>query len=75
MKVRYILTMENLVVHGKRIDNLRIDWQDNATLEEVMEFSHKWLMTQNFLTSHMNGLSEVGESSITIEPVEENVFD
>lgn len=74
MKVRYILSMEDLVVHGERIDSLTVDWLDDATREEVMDFSHKWISSRNFLTSRMNGLSEVGESSLTIEPAEVDVF-
>lgn len=70
MKVRYILTMEDLTVHGEQIDSLTLDWEDEASHEEVMGFSQKWITSRNFLTSRMNGLSEVGESSLTIEPIE-----
>jgi len=74
MKVRYILTMEDLVVHGETINSLTLDWQDDATREQVMSFSQKWITSRNFLTSRMNGLSEVGESSLTIEPVESDAL-
>jgi hypothetical protein len=74
MRVRYILSMEDLVVHGERIDALTVDWLEDATREEVMDFSQKWISSRNFLTSRMNGLSEVGESSLTIEPAEVDVF-
>lgn len=63
--------MENAVVHGKRFSKLVIDWQDEQTREEVMRFSQKWLSSRNFLTSRMNGLSYVGESSLAITPAEE----
>ncbi|MEW5700627.1 MAG: hypothetical protein AB1792_00125 [Candidatus Zixiibacteriota bacterium] len=69
MKVRYVLTMEELLVHGERIESLTLDWEDEATQDEVMDFSQKWITSRNFLTSRMNGLSEVGESSLTIEPI------
>lgn len=69
MKVRYILTMEELLVHGERIESLTLDWEDEATHDEVMGFSQKWITSRNFLTARMNGLSEVGESSLTIEPI------
>lgn len=72
MRVRYILTMENLKVHGEMVDSLVLDWEDTASREEVMGFSQKWITSRNFLTSRMNGLSEVGESSLTIEPVDES---
>ena len=71
MLVRYILTMEDLRVHGEQIDSVTVDWEDEASRDEVMGFSHKWITSRNFLTSRMNGLTEVGESSLTIEPVEE----
>lgn len=70
MKVRYILTMDNLLVHGERIDNLVVDWEDDSTQDEIMRLSQKWITSRNFLTDRMNGLSEVGESSLTIEPVD-----
>ena len=70
MKVRYILTMEDLLVQGEHVDELTLDWEDEATREEVMGFSQKWITSRNFLTSRMRGLSEVGESSLTIEPID-----
>jgi len=70
MRVRYILTMDNLMVHGERIESLVVDWQDESTHDEIMQVSQKWITSRNFLTERMNGLSEVGESSLTIEPVE-----
>jgi hypothetical protein len=33
--------------------------------------SQKWISSQNFLTRRMIGLQRVGESSLTIEPVDE----
>lgn len=71
MLVRYTLTMEDLKVHGEQIDSVTMDWEDEASREEVMGLSQKWITSKNFLTSRMNGLSEVGESSLTIEPIEE----
>ena len=70
MLVRYILTMDNLKVHGEQIDNLVVDWEDNTSQDEIMRLSQKWITSRNFLTERMNGLSEVGESSLTIEPLE-----
>jgi len=70
MKVHYILSMDDLIVHSEKIKSLTIDWQDEASRETVMGFSQKWITTRNFLTSRMTGLEEVGESSLTIEPVE-----
>jgi hypothetical protein len=69
MRVRYILTMEGLRVGTERIDSLTLDWEDDASHEEVMVLSQKWITSTNFLTSRMTGLSEVGQSSLTIEPI------
>ncbi|MBD3297771.1 MAG: hypothetical protein GF341_03870 [candidate division Zixibacteria bacterium] len=70
MKVRYILTMDNLLVQGERVDSLVVDWEDDSSQDEIMRLSQKWITSRNFLTDRMNGLSEVGESSLTIEPVD-----
>ena len=70
MRVRYILTMDNLLVHGEHIENLVVDWEDESSHDEIMHLSQKWISSRNFLTERMNGLSEVGESSLTIEPLE-----
>lgn len=70
MRVRYILTMDNLHVHGEQIDNLVLDWEDESSHEEIMRLSQKWITSRNFLTERMNGLTEVGESSLTIEPID-----
>jgi hypothetical protein len=70
MRVRYILTMDNLMVHGERIENLVVDWEDESSHDEIMHLSQKWISSRNFLTERMNGLSEVGESSLTIEPLD-----
>lgn len=70
MRVRYILSMENLKVHGELIESLVVDWEDESSHEEIMQQSQKWITSRNFLTDRMNGLSEVGESSLTIEPID-----
>jgi hypothetical protein len=71
MKVKFVLTMDDVVVDNKQIDQLVMDWVSDVDQEEIMEVSHKWITTQNFLTNRMQGLSRVGESSLTIEPLEE----
>ncbi|MDO8574559.1 MAG: hypothetical protein Q7R86_02940 [bacterium] len=70
MLVRIILDMDDPVVHGEHFDCVTIDFTENATREDVMRFSQKWSTGRNFLTSRMNGLSEVGKSALTIEKVE-----
>ena len=78
VKVKFTLHMEDLTVGptqkqdgDKRIDRLTISWMSNVTEEEVLSMSGKWISTQNYLTEKMTDLKKVGESSLTIEPVEE----
>ncbi len=71
MKVKFTLTMDNVVVEDKSIDQVILDWVSDVEQTEIMDVSHKWITTQNFLTKRMVGLSRVGESSLTIEPLEE----
>ncbi|MEW5796926.1 MAG: hypothetical protein AB1772_11275 [Candidatus Zixiibacteriota bacterium] len=71
MKVKFVLTMDDVVVNDERIDQIILDWISDVDQEEIMDVSHKWITTQNFLTHRMVGLTRVGESSLTIEPLEE----
>lgn len=71
MKVKFVLTMDNLVVEDRYIDQVVFDWETDLAQSEIMEISHHWISSQNFLTSRMTGLTRVGESSLTIEPMEE----
>lgn len=78
MRVKFTLHMENLTVGpaqqqdgDQHIDRLTISWTSNVTEEEVLSMSGKWISTQNYLTEKMTDLKKVGESSLTIEPVEE----
>jgi hypothetical protein len=71
MRMRFTLTMEDLVVDGTQVDNMIIDWVEDVSQAEVLEMSHQWITSKNFLTERMVGLKKVGESSLTIEPVDE----
>ncbi len=71
MKMKFTLTMEDLLVEDTKVDNMIIDWIEEVTQEEVLQMSQQWITSQNFLTERMVGLKRVGESSLTIEPVEE----
>lgn len=71
MKMKFTLTMEDLLVNDAQIDNMVIDWIEDVSQSEVLEMSHQWITSKNFLTERMVGLRKVGESSLTIEPVEE----
>lgn len=71
MKVKFVLTMEDVVVEEKTIDQLTLDWISDVSQDDILELSHKWITSKNFLTNRMEGLTKVGESSLTIEPIEE----
>ena len=71
MKVKFTLTMDDLLVDDQHYDTVVIDWVSDVEQEEVMDMSQKWISSQNFLTRRMIGLQRVGESSLTIEPVDE----
>lgn len=72
MKVKFTLTMDDLTVDGKHYDAVAIDWVSEIAQDEVLSLSQQWITSQNFLTQRMIGLSRVGESSLTIEPIDEN---
>ncbi|MGB8658042.1 MAG: hypothetical protein WCE90_09710 [Candidatus Zixiibacteriota bacterium] len=78
MKVKFTLHMENLTIASpkkqdgeEQIDRLTISWISDASEEEVLSMSGKWISSKDFLTQRMTDLKKVGESSLTIEPVEE----
>ena len=71
MKVKFVLTMDDAVVNDRTFDQIILDWETEVDQEEILDVSHKWITTQNFLTQRMVGLTRVGESSLTIEPLEE----
>jgi len=65
--------MDDLTVDGEHFDSVILDWESETSQEEVMRMSERWISSQDFLTRRMLGLSRVGESSLTIEPIEETV--
>lgn len=71
MRMRFTLSMEDLVVEEKQIDNMILDWVEDVSQERVLEISQQWISSQTFLTERMTGLNKVGESSLTIEPMED----
>lgn len=72
MRVKFVLTMDDVVVNDQVVDQIIMDWESDIDQAEVLEVSHKWITTQNFLTQRMVGLTRVGESSLTIEPLEDS---
>ncbi|MCK4655911.1 MAG: hypothetical protein KAT85_02730 [candidate division Zixibacteria bacterium] len=73
MKVKFTLTMDDATVSGDQYDSIVIDWISEVPQDEVLRMSQQWITSQNFLTQRMVGLSRVGESSLTIEPVEDKL--
>lgn len=71
MKVKFILEMEELVLNGQQIKRVIIEWIEDKTAEEVLQISHNWMTSKFFLTSKINGLKQVGESSLVIQPITE----
>ena len=74
MKMKFTLTMEDLVIEGNKVDNMIIDWIEDVSQQQVMEMSNEWITSKNFLTTRMSGLTKVGESSLTIEPAEQGLI-
>ena len=71
MKVKFVLTMDDVVVEDRKIDQIIMDWESDVNQQDILEVSHQWITTQNFLNQRMVGLMRVGDSSLTIEPLEE----
>jgi len=70
MKVKFTVSMDDVVIDEKHLDNIVLDWEEDLNQDEVLELSQKWITSKNFLTSRMVGLTHVGESSLTIEPID-----
>jgi len=71
MKVKFVLTMDDLVVNEKNFDQVSLHWESEMEQSDILELSHQWITSKNFLTQRMVGLTQVGESSLTIEPLDE----
>jgi len=69
MKIKFTLNMDNLLVDQTHIDRLVISWTCDLSQEEVFSLSQNWISDQDFLLHKMDGLKQVGESSLTIEPI------
>ena len=70
MKVKFVLTMDDVVIEDRELDQVILDWQTEMDQSEILEVSHQWITSKNFLTHRMVGLTRVGESSLTIEPLD-----
>jgi hypothetical protein len=74
MKVKFTLTMDDITVDDEYYDRVEIDWISELQQEEVLEMSQRWITSQNFLTRRMIGLERVGEASLTIEPINDLLY-
>ena len=70
MKVKFTLSMDDVIIDEQHLDNIVLDWEEDLNQDQVLELSQKWITSKNFLTSRMVGLTHVGESSLTIEPID-----
>ena len=70
MKVKFTLSMDDVIIDEQHLDNVVLGWEEDLNQEQVLELSQKWITSKNFLTSRMVGLTHVGESSLTIEPID-----
>ena len=74
MNVKFVLVMDYVVaeLHGKKFiaDQLILEWEEEMKQERVLKIANEWITSKDPLTQRMVGLSRVGESSLTIEPVE-----
>ena len=61
MKVKFILTMEDLVVEDNNIDRVILNWETDIEQSDILKLSQEWITSQNFLTQRMVGLTRVGE--------------
>ena len=60
-----------VIPDGRALSKVVLDWESDVDQQEILELSHNWITSRNFLTQRMVGLTRVGESSLTIEPLEE----
>ncbi len=74
MKVKFVLTMDDVILEDNSLDQVILDWECDIEQTDILKMSHEWITSRNFLTQRMLGLSRVGESSLTIEPLEENDY-
>lgn len=70
MLYEFVLIMDDLIVCGTQVDQCIFSWQQELPESQVTTYSLEWLNSHNYLTSRMVGLERVGESSLTIEPIE-----
>lgn len=73
MDVKFVLVMRDAIVNKKKIDKIVIEWDDVIEIHRlpilVLQISQEWAIEKHFLTNRMKGLTQVGESTLSIEPL------
>ena len=69
MKIQFSLTMNNVVIGHKLIDQVILEWNQDIEAAHLMAISARWINSPRFLTTRMDGMNRVGESSLAIEPI------
>jgi hypothetical protein len=71
MQVRFTLALKNVLLVDRHVDEISLEWTSEASPQDVLEMSQEWITSHNFLAQRLAGVKRVGNSSFTIEPLEE----
>ena len=69
IKVRFTLTMHNVVVSGENVGTLIVDWLADADYEEVAAVSRAWLDSREDFAYQLTGLKEFSDLSLQMAHV------
>ena len=61
MKVKFTLTMNDVVVEGKRIGTVIIDWLAETDHEELAAITRQWISSGDEFARNMTGMTDYGE--------------
>ena len=70
MITEFNLKMYDLVINCRHIDQVTIQWIEEMPQARILAISARWLHSKDFLTRRMDGLEKVGESSLTLIPID-----
>ncbi len=68
MNIHFTLTMNDVVIRGMNAGQVILEWEAEASNQEILELTHLWVTTPNFLSQRIAGLTRVGESHLSFEP-------
>jgi len=69
MKVKFVLTMDDVVIDEQHRNQVVLDWVSDVDDSDLIDLSAKWTVLKQSLTDRMVGLLKVGHSSISFQPV------